>query len=129
MLNDHVERYLALRRALGYKLLNTARNLQAYARFASAKGDTHIRATTAVQWAAQASTPHTRSVRLHDVVLLARFLYAEDATHEIPPARYFHVRVVRQPPYIYTPAEISQLRRRRDVCHAPTRCDDRSMRP
>ena len=63
MLNDHVERYLALRRALGYKLLNTARNLQAYARFASAKGDTHIRATTAVQWAAQAPSPHARSVR------------------------------------------------------------------
>ena len=34
MLNDHVERYLALRRTLGYKLLNTGRNLEAFARFA-----------------------------------------------------------------------------------------------
>lgn len=109
MLSDHVERYLTLRRTLGYKLLNTGRNLQAFARFASDKGDTHIRAATAVQWAAQASTPHARSVRLHDVVLLARFLYAEDTTHEIPSARYFQVRVVRQPPYIYSPAEIGQL--------------------
>ena len=109
MLSDHVERYLTLRRTVGYKLLNTGRNLQAFARSASDKGDTHIRAATAVQWAAQASTPHARSVRLHDVVLLARFLYAEDATHEIPPARYFQVRVVRQPPYIYAPAEIGQL--------------------
>ena len=109
MLNDHVERYLALRRTLGYKLRNTGRNLQAFAHFASDKGDTHIRAATAVEWAAQASSPHARYVRLHDVVLLARFLYAEDATHEIPPARYFPVRVVRQPPYIYSPAEIGQL--------------------
>ena len=109
MLSDHVERYLTLRRTVGYKLLNTGRNLQAFARFASDKGDTHVRAATAVQWAAQASTPHARSVRLHDVVLLARFLYAEDATHQIPPARYFQVRVVRQPPYIYAPAEIGQL--------------------
>jgi len=109
MLNDHVERYLALRRTLGYKLLNTGRNLEAFARFARDKGDTHIRAATAVQWATQASTPHARSVRLHDVVLLARFLNAEDTTHEIPPGRYFQVRVVRQPPYIYTPSEISQL--------------------
>ena len=109
MLNDNVERYLALRRALGSKLHNTGRNLQAFAAFASDRGDTHIRAGTAVQWAAQASSPHARSVRLRDVVLLAHFLFAEDATHEIPPARHFQVRVVRQPPYIYTPAEIGQL--------------------
>ena len=109
MLSDHVERYLTLRRSLGYKLLNTGRNLQAFARFASDKGDTHVRADTVVQWAAQASTPHARSVRLHDVVLLGHFLNAEDTSHEIPPAGYFPVRVVRQPPYIYTPAEIVQL--------------------
>ncbi|MDE2990206.1 MAG: tyrosine-type recombinase/integrase [Chloroflexota bacterium] len=109
MLSDHVERYLALRRTLGYKLHNTGRNLQAFAAFASDKGDTQIRAATAVQWAAQASSPHARSVRLRDVVLLARFLHAEDAAHEVPPDRFFHVRVVRQPPYIYTPAEIGQL--------------------
>ena len=109
MLSDHVDRYLALRRALGYKLHNTGRNLQAFAAFASDQGDTHIRAASAVQWAAQAPSPHARCVRLRDVVLLARFLFAEDATHEIPPARHFQVRVVRQPPYIYTPAEIGQL--------------------
>lgn len=109
MLSDHVDRYLTLRRTLGYKLHNTGRNLQAFAAFAGAKGDTHIRAATAVQWSAQASSPHARSVRLRDIVLLARFLSAEDPCHEIPPARHFHVRVVRQPPYIYTPAEIGQL--------------------
>ena len=109
MLSDHVDRYLTLRRTLGYKLHNTGRNLQVFAAFAGDKGDTHIRADTAVQWAAQAASPHARSVRLRDVVLLAHFLAAEDATHEIPPARHFHVRVVRQPPYIYTPAEIGQL--------------------
>ena len=53
MLNDHVERYLALRRTLGYKLRNTGRNLQAFAHFASDKGDTHIRAATAVESAAR----------------------------------------------------------------------------
>ena len=109
MLSDHVERYLALRRTLGYKLLNTGRNLQAFARFASDNGDAHVHADTVVQWAAQAPTPHARSVRLRDVVLLARFLNAEDTSHEIPPAGYFPVRAVRQPPYIYPPDEIGQL--------------------
>ena len=127
MLNDHVERYLALRRTLGYQLHNTARNLHAFARFASSKGDTHIRAATAVQWAAQASSPHARHVRLHDVVLLARFLYAEDTTHQIPPAHHFPVRVVRQP--TSTPLlRSANYWPRRTACHAPTRCDDRSMR-
>ena len=109
MLSAHVDRYLALRRTLGYQLHYAGRNLQAFAAFASDQGDDHIRAATAVQWAAQAPSPHARSVRLRDVVLLARFLHAEDAAHEIPPARHFQVRVVRQPPYIYPPAEIDQL--------------------
>ena len=109
MLSDHVERYLALRRTLGFKLHNTERNLQAFARFATNQGDTHISAATAVQWAAQAPCAPARHVRLRDVVLLARFLHAEEVAHELPPERFFHVRVVRQPPYIYTPAEIGQL--------------------
>ena len=62
-----------------------------------------------MDWAAQASSPWARHVRLRDIVLLARFLHAEDPAHEVPPARFFHVRLVRQPPYIYTPAEIGQL--------------------
>ena len=49
MLSAHVDRYLALRRTLGYQLHNTGRNLQAFAAFASDQGDTHIRAATAVQ--------------------------------------------------------------------------------
>lgn len=109
MLSDHVERYLKLRRSLGFDLRYAARNLRAFAGFATDRGDTHVRATTAVDWAAQASSPWARHVRLRDVVQLARFLHAEDPAHKVPPARYFHVRLVRQPPYIYTPAEIGQL--------------------
>ena len=109
MLSDHVERYLTLRRSLGFELRYAARNLHAFVGFATDRGDTHVRATTAVDWAAQASSPWARHVRLRDIVLLARFLHAEDPAHEVPPARFFHVRLVRQPPYIYTPAEIGQL--------------------
>ena len=34
MLNEDVDRYIALRRTLGYKLRKPARNLQAFARYA-----------------------------------------------------------------------------------------------
>ncbi len=40
MLTAHVDRYIALRQSLGFKLRGSARLLQAFARFAVARGDT-----------------------------------------------------------------------------------------
>ena len=57
MLTTHVDRYLSLRQTLGFKLSNAARHLHAFAGFAAARGDTHIRASTAVDWAAEALSP------------------------------------------------------------------------
>jgi integrase/recombinase XerD len=53
MLIDHVERYLALRRTLGFKLRNVSGNLRAFARFAAERGDTHVgsRQRFAGKWA------------------------------------------------------------------------------
>ena len=44
MLNEDVDRYIALRRTLGYKLRKPARHLQAFARYADERGETHVRA-------------------------------------------------------------------------------------
>jgi integrase/recombinase XerD len=109
MLKNDVERYLSLRRTLGFRLHSTADNLRAFARFATDQGDTRIRSNTAVDWASSASSPGVRHVRLRDVLLLARFLRAEDAAHELPPPRLFPIRVIRRPPYIYTPEEVGRL--------------------
>jgi integrase/recombinase XerD len=108
MLTAHAERYIALRQALGFKLHEVARNLRAFARHAEARGDAHVRASTAVDWAAQASSPGVRHVRLRDVTGLARFLHAEDAAHEVPPA-VFHTPVRRTLPHIYTPEQLAQI--------------------
>jgi integrase/recombinase XerD len=81
MLTAHVERYIALRQTLGFRLHKTAQHLHTFARFAAAMGDTHIRTSTAVAWATEAPSPSARHVRLRDVVHLARFLHAEDAAH------------------------------------------------
>lgn len=109
MLTEHVERYLTLRRALGFELRDASRNLRAFARFGAARGDTHVRSTAAVEWAAEAPSPKSRHVRLRDVVLLARFLNAEDERHEVPPVRFFHAPTTRVPPYIYTPDEVGRF--------------------
>jgi integrase/recombinase XerD len=108
MLIAHVERYLLLRQTLGYKLHDKSRNLRTFARFAAAKGDTHVYVSTALDWAADASSPHVRHIRLRDVAHLARFLHAEDPAHEIP-SDLFHLPQRRTLPYIYSPDDIVKL--------------------
>jgi len=108
MLIAHVERYVSLRQTLGFRLRDVSRNLRAFARFAADRGDTHIRAATALAWATEAPSPSARHVRLRNVVNLARFLHAEDPIHEVPP-NPFHAPKQRPAPYIYTPAEIARL--------------------
>lgn len=109
MLTTHVERYIALRQTVGFRLRNTARHLRAFARFATAIGDTHIRSSTAVAWATAAPSPGARHSRLRDVVHLARFLHAEVPAHEVPPAALFPAPKLRRLPYIYAPEEVAQI--------------------
>lgn len=80
MLTALVERYILLRQTLGYKLRELSGSLRAFAMFATQRSDTHVRSSTAVDWATEAPSPHARYVRLRNVALLARFLYAEDST-------------------------------------------------
>jgi integrase len=109
MLIHNVERYLSLRRTLGFTLRNTAQRLRAYAQFAADRGDTHVNATTAVEWAEAAPSPNARHVRLRDVVNLARFLHAEDTAHEVPVLAIFPAQSVRPIPYIYTEEEVVRM--------------------
>jgi integrase/recombinase XerD len=79
------------------------------ASFAIAGGDTHIRAATAVAWAALAPTRRSRDARLSDVVRLSRFLRAEDLAHEVPPVHLFKTPRPRPAPYIYTQEELVRI--------------------
>jgi integrase/recombinase XerD len=109
MLMNDIERYIALRRSLGAGLVRAKQHLTSFADFATDKGERHIRAQTAIAWAAMAPTPATRHRRLSDVVLAARFLRAEDAAHEVPPAGLFTPSKTKLIPYIYTPDELAQI--------------------
>lgn len=110
MLNDDVDRYISLRRTLGYKLVKAERHLHAFARFAADRGESHIRTTSVLAWLTTVSrTPGTRARRLIDLILLARFLHAEDPRHEIPRADVKRSSEKRPVPYIYTPNEITRI--------------------
>jgi len=109
MLNNEVERYVALRRALGSKLQGLARSLHLYARFAAERGDTLIRTATAEAWAALGTSSHARYLRLRQVARFARFVHADDPAHEVPSLLLRRSPYLRPLPYIYTPDEIGRL--------------------
>ena len=110
MLSDDVNRYITLRRTLGYKLVKAGRHLRAFARFAAGRGETHIRAASVLAWIETvARAPGARARRLTDLILFARFLYAEDPRHEVPRADVTPSRKTRPIPYIYTPDEIARI--------------------
>jgi len=108
MLTAQVERYILLRQKLGYKLREQGIGLRAFARFAANRGDLHIVASTAVDWAMESHSTHARYTRLRNVIYLARFLHAEDPSHEVP-FNHFRACVRRRLPYIYSSEEIKQL--------------------
>ena len=109
MLSVQVGRYVELRRGLGFRLLETERSLQAFAKFAEVAGDTHVRAGRALEWASMASTPIMRGVQLRTVAKFAAFLRAEDPAHELPSTGLFPTMRQRQAPYIYSPSEVVKL--------------------
>ena len=78
MVMGTVETYLAVRRAAGYALEGQEWTLRSFARYANARGDSHVRSSTAIAWAGQARSLARRAARLKDVVRLARHARAED---------------------------------------------------
>jgi len=104
-----VDTYLAVRRATGFALDHTEGYLRHFARFATARGHTHIVAITAVDWASLATSEAQRHHRLQTVLRFAHFMAAEDPRHEIPPEGMFSGRRQRPMPYLFSDEEIQQL--------------------
>lgn len=104
-----IDAYLALRRSAGFALSGTEYLLRSFARFAAERGEEHIRATTAIEWASQARSLAQRDTRLKSVCRLASFVRLEVPAHELPPARHFAHPKVRRAPYIYSDDELNRL--------------------
>ncbi|KAB2944859.1 MAG: tyrosine-type recombinase/integrase [Rhizobiaceae bacterium] len=109
MLMEAIERYIAVRRSAGHAFERGAAQLRKYGQFARARGETHVRRETALDWAAAGTSPNERSVRMRHLVHFARFQHAEDDRHELPPRDAFATTWCRPLPYIYSDAEIADL--------------------
>lgn len=124
MLMQAVDNYLALRRAAGYRLRTTEGFLCNYARFASERGETHLRAQTMLEWAALAPSASQRGRRLEAIAIFARHVQAEDTRHELPPREVFPRLQPHYRPFLFTEAQIRQL-----LEHAARLSPQNSLRP
>lgn len=109
MLRALIDTWLATRRASGFALRHYERPLHRFAAFAADGGEDHMRAQTAIAWAAQQATPGQRCRHFQRLVQLARYLHAEDPRHEVPPDGRFLGQRHRPVPYIYTADEARRL--------------------
>lgn len=110
-LRQALDGYLALRRALGFKLRHAARALPRFVRFVEDDGADFITTDLALRWAQE--DPAAGSVihadRLAMVRRFAAWRCAEDPRTQIPPTRLLPRRYQRPTPYIYSGQEVESI--------------------
>lgn len=103
-----LDRYLAMRRGFGFKLISEERQLRDFVAFMAALGATVITAKLAIEWASRVPGPASWSKRLSTVRCFARHVANSDARTETPPVNVFQ-RHHRRRPHIYIDREIEDL--------------------
>jgi len=110
-LRQALDEYLALRRALGFKLRRTGQALPCFVRLLEGEGADFITTELALRWAQEdpEASAVTHSDRLAMVRRFAAWRSAEDPRTEIPPWRLLPRRYQRPTPYIYSPQEVESI--------------------
>jgi integrase/recombinase XerD len=110
-LAEGLERYLALRRSLGYKLERPGQVLADFVAGLDEAGISHITTEIALSWAINTTNPDSswRAQRLGFVRGFARYLHSADPRHDVPPAGLVARRRGRVLPYLFSSADIQAL--------------------
>jgi integrase len=109
-LRDALVEYLAVRRALGYKLLTAERQLAQFLDYLEARGEERITTELALAWATlPGGHAGYHAHRWQTVRRFARYLHAADPDVQVPPAGLVSGRSRRATPYLYTDEEIAAL--------------------
>jgi len=122
-LEEHLAGYLAVRRALGYKLARAEKLLTQFLGWLEDQGERTITTELALQWATvpPASDSNWHAHRLSVVRGFAAHLHALDPAHQVPPHDLRPQRPRRAVPYLYTDAEVLALMNAASVIPAPYR--------
>lgn len=110
-LRNALEEYLAIRRALGFRLDVQGGLLHRFVDFAGTEGASYVTRELALRWATlpKGCHPAQWAKRLGLVRRLAEFRSAKDPRTEIPSADLLPQRFRRKPPYVYSDSDIAQL--------------------
>jgi integrase len=110
-LRERAEQYLAMRRALGFKLDSHGSRLMSFVGFCEDRGVTTVTTDLAVDWATSTASDHEayQARRLDVVRIFARHLQPLDPATEVPPEDVLDRRQWRIPPYLYSPQEVTSL--------------------
>lgn len=106
-----LDRYLSVRRSLGYDLCTSERILRRFTSYADAEGAAYIGTALFLRWHATLvdANGSTRATRLRVVRLFAQWLSSFDPAHEVPPQGLLPDSSNRPRPHIYTTAEIAEI--------------------
>jgi integrase/recombinase XerD len=110
-LDRHLQEYLAVRRALGFKLVGEGHLLADFVAFIDAAGERTITTRLALDWARlpRSGSSNYLSRRLRAVRGFARYLHALDPSCEVPPLELLPASKYRPAPYLYSQEQILAL--------------------
>jgi integrase/recombinase XerD len=110
-LGQAVDSYLAVRRALGFKLDRTEHELRRFVDYAQEQQSPTVTTALALAWASRSNNAAavTHAKRLTIVRGFARHLHASDPRHEVPPADLIPHHRIRHEPYIYADEDVAAL--------------------
>ena len=110
-LDAHVEDYLRLRRALGFKLERHGLVLPQLVAYLEAAGAATVTSELAIAWAGlpKGARPNHWAARLAVARGFARYLQTIDPATEVPPPGVFPARRHRPTPYLWSQEEICRL--------------------
>jgi integrase len=109
MLTQIVESYLAIRRACGFKFKSGGKLLRSFAVFSDARDKHHVCSEIAIEWAGLGKSVNSCARRLGHVIRFARYVRAEDQSHELPPTVFGSEKQQRPIPYIFSQDNIQRL--------------------
>ena len=110
-LRDQLAGYLALRRALGYRLARPEKLLNQFLDHLDRAGTARVTVAAALDWARLPANGGSNwwAYRLSAVRGFATYLHAIDPVHEVPAADLLPQRPLRASPYLYSDADIAAL--------------------
>jgi integrase/recombinase XerD len=122
-LHQHVADYLAVRRALGYKLVDHGRLLPDFVDYLEASGASTVTVEAALSWATrpQDVQPYRWKQRLSVVRGFAGYLHALNPATQVPPSDLLAYRRRRPTPYLFSDEEVNALLTAAGALHHPLR--------